>query len=258
MTENRRLVLLGTIGIILSALLGWGAAIMVSRNNANDQLSQLSAMSQEVTMRNNEIMVYTGQKMTTSTIKQKALGTAGRMTTPAGFVFGADNASTTVDLYVDFGNKKSRDFLLMNRNSFTNLMERNKVSIVIHPVPQGSAFSAYAAEALAESSEGDTTQSWNLLMELMKTGTDLDTNKPDEIVGAVVKTSKEAGFPGISSRTVKSGHFSSWLLSVGNAPVLKNASGIPLMVVNGTTIDSSTLNMNNADDVRRRIVNHAK
>lgn len=245
------------VGVLLSILLAVVSATMIApKIQSQNQLSKISTTSQKVTLRNNEILVYNGQKMTKASVAQKSLGISGTVTNPAGFVFGPDNVSTTVDLYVDFGNKKSRDFLLMNQRSFMNLMERNKVSIKIHPVPQGSAFGVYAAESLAEASEGDTEQVWGLMMELMKTGTNLDTDKPDEIVNAVVKTANDSGFSGISERTIKSGHFASWMLSVGNDPVLKDGFGLPLMLVNGEKVDSRTLNMNNSDDVRRRILNH--
>lgn len=247
----------GIIGAILLALLVQFVLTPLFANNAaQDELDNLKNGRGPVVGINTSLVTFQGQKIENANVAQKALASGNVATTPAGFVFsnGKGNPKAKkVNVYLDFGNQRSRDFLLMNQNNLRGMIENGVIVLTVHPVPTGNAFTMYSSEALAESFVTSPEASWEFLMELMRMSATLKTDKQEDILKAIEETAKTVGVKNVDQESVKNGTFSSWIISVGNDPRLKVGYYPPLVYVNDQPLDSK-LNLNDGDTLRREIL----
>lgn len=247
----------GIIGAILLALLVQFVLTPIFANNAaQDELDNLKNSHGPVQGVNTTLITFQGQKIENANVAQKALGRGDKATTPAGFIFSngkANPKAKVVDVYLDFGNQRSRDFLLLNQNSLRGMIENGVVVLNVHPVPTGNAFTMYSSEALAESFVTSPEASWDFMMELMRMSATLKTDNHEDLLKAIAETAKAVGVRDVDQESVKNGTFSSWIISVGNDPRLQTGFYPPLVYVNGQMLDSK-LNLNDVDTLRREIL----
>lgn len=228
----------------------------ITNTSAGKQLGQVVSSSGQITAVNTNLVTFKGQRVENANVDQKALGNAGVATSPAGFIFGNDKGSATkkVDVYVSLGDQRSRDFLLLNKDMLTGLLESGSARVIIHIVPTGNAFSVYSAEALAESFYTSPKASWNFLFNLSNTGSTLNADKKDEIVDSVVKTATASEVSGVDKNSVVNGTFASWLLSVGDDPKVAQGFSPPAVFVDDHAVDSSSVNLNDPNSLKKEIV----
>lgn len=248
----------GVVGAILLALLvHFGLTPLLANQSAQEALDSSKNASGPVTPVNTAMVTFQGQKVQNANVQQKGLGGGEQVTTPAAFIFSNGKASKgrrVVDVYLDFSNQRSRDFLLLNQNNLRGLIESGSAELRLHPVPTGNAFTMYSSEALAESFVTSPDASWAFLFQLMRLSATLKTDSSDEVVNAIVDTAKAEGVKDVDAASIKNGTFASWILSVGNDPHLKAGYYPPLIYVNDKLLDGNSLNLNDADTLRREIM----
>jgi hypothetical protein len=200
-----------------------------------------------------------GPAPATSTSNQKSLSVGSTATNPAAFVFtnGKSTSGTPVDVYLDFSAQRSRDFIVLNNAALRNLVESGEIQLRIHPVPTNSKFSVYSAEAFAEVFEKSPDRAWSYLLELMKASVVLDQSptgtQEDEVLSAVVGSAAKVGINGVTSFTVKSGAFASWILTVADDPKVQNQFGLPAIYKNDELVDQDSVDINNPDTLTKHL-----
>ena len=237
---------------------GWHFIIspLVQKNGAQQILGNLANSVGDVTPANTELLTFTGQSLQKATVHQKSLGKDGKPSTPAGFYFtnGSGEEKTVVDLYGDFQSQRSRDFILMNRNMIQQMIQHGSIEFRFHPVPTGSAYSLYSAEALAESFITSPDKSWNFMLELFRQGANVSSDKNEDYLNTVANAAQEMNVRNVDGETIKSGAFTGWILSVGNDEKLQKNFVLPTLYVNGKQIDQHKVNLNNSDEVKKVIL----
>lgn len=248
------------IAILVSAGLGVGAQLiinpMIQNTKAQKALDNLWNNRGPLTPVNTEMVTFTGQTIKNVNVDQKALTGNGVLGESGVFAF--NNGKTVesrkvLDIYIDFDSQKSRDFVLMNMESFKNAIESGLIELRVHPVPKGSAFSMYAPEALAEAFVVKPGAAWNFMIDLLKLSATLDTNKSDDIVDSIVETSQNNGIKDIDSASILNGTFASWITAVGDDKQLATGYYPPIAYVNGSEISPDSVNFNNTDAFMRAV-----
>lgn len=249
------------VGVVLAVALAFLVQFVITpsltNRDAQNVLDGLKNSHGAITAVNTDMVTFQGQKIENANVKQKALAVGEVVTTPAGFVFGNGKSmpnAKVVEVYLDFSNQRSRDFLLMNQNSLRGMVENGTVILKVHPVPNGNAFTMYSAEAVAESFVTSPELSWDYMMELMRLAAVVKTDSADDVVGEISKTAKELGVPDVDANSIKNGTFASWIVSVGNDPRLKTGYYPPLVYVNGQILDGNRVNLNDAGALRREVL----
>lgn len=198
-----------------------------------------------------------GPAPATSSSNQKSLSVGSEATNPASFIFnnGKSTSGTPVDVYLDFSDQRSRDFIVLNNSALRNLVESGEIQLKIHPVPTKSKFSVYAAEALAEVFQQSPDRAWSYLLELMKASAVLDQSptgtQEDEVLSAVAGSAAKVNINGITANTIKSGAFASWILSVADDSKVQNQFGLPGIYKNGELVNQDSVDINNSDTLTK-------
>lgn len=241
--------------------LAFGSSYFINKASSNNAakvaLSGLMNQRGDISPLNTEVVTFKGQSVTSATVGQKALtnGLTGNDSGVFAFSNGKDNADKKiVDLYVDFYSQRSRDFLLINQTSLKKMVENNLIVLKVHPVPSGSAFSAYASEAVAQSFVVAPDKSWDLIIELLKASTALNTDKADDVLKAVEDTTKKSGIKEINAETIKKGTFASWLLAVGDDKKLETGYYPPIAYVNDKVISPDVVDFNDSTSFQKNIL----
>ena len=260
--SKKKLVISAIIAFVVAAVLGVVYATFVvpamKNNEAKSILSGIGLKSGDIVALNTELVTFKGQSIAKTNVNQKSLAQeSGISEDSAVFVFGNGKSSEnkkTVDVYIDFNSQKSRDFILVNQEVLKGMVESGSINLRVHPVPQGSAFSMYAPEALAESFAVAPSRSWSLFIDLLKLSAILDTNKTDEILELIVEKAEENGIKDISAESIANGTFASWIITVGDDPQLATGYYPPIVYVDGSEVNLDVVNLNNPDSFRRAII----
>lgn len=256
-----RKALLGILaaGVVLAFGAAAGVALgvepAIAKSDAEKTLSEIARNHGPITGYNTSSVEFKGEgnAPSTSTSNQLSLSVGDTATTPASFVFtnGKSVSGNVVDVYLDFSSQRSRDFIVLNSDTLRGLVESGDIQLRIHPVPTESKFSVYSAEALAEVFEKSPNRAWSYLIELMKASVILDQsptgNQEDEVLSAVVGSAAKIGVNGVTSATVKSGAFASWILTVADDPKVQNQFGLPAIYKNDTLVDQDSVDINKSD-----------
>lgn len=245
-----------SIALLLPVIIVFILQPLVSKNSARQELSKIRNSYGSITALNKEIVTFKGQKIKNANIKQKALAYNKEATTPPSFIF--DNSKIgekkIVDIYVDFNSQRSRDLILLNRNNLQGLVESGSITLKIHSLPTGSAYTMYSTEALAESFYTSPDKSWDFLLELLRLSATVDTDKSQDVVKLISDTAKKLEVKSVDENSIKNGTFSSWILSTGDDLRLKDNVAPPLIYSDDKLIDGDKINFNNADDLRKAIL----
>lgn len=259
--SNKKITIIFLITIIISAVLGTASVYVLTpiKENSKAQavLDLISRNSGDLTAVNTEITTFTGQKLETATIEQKSLKNGNTEYDSAVFIFNnGKNISDrkVLDVYIDFNSMFSRDFLVINHSSFKNLIESGKIELRVHPVPTGSAYSLYAAEALAEAFASQPDKAWDFMFELLNLSTTLDTNQFSDILDSITEVAHNNGLKEIDGETITKGIFASWIIKVGDDKKLGTGYYPPIAYIDGKEINPEYVNFNNSDDFKQSIL----
>lgn len=257
------IIALATVLVILLGVLTW-KLYLGPQNEAKTALDNAAKSHGQVTAVNTSMETFTGQKINNANVEQKALAVNGETTNPPAFIFnnGKDNPNRKVmKFYFDFADQRSRDALIMNSLSIRGLVESGQVELQLHPLFGGKAYSMYASEALAEVFATQPEIGWDSLMALLRNAPAIaGTDDNDEMVNSIVSTVKNVGSSKVDAKSIKNGTFATWLLSIGNDPVLNSAIApkLPHILVGDSTLNLSANELNNPDAFRRAIVQELK
>lgn len=259
--SSKKITIIFLITIVISAVLGTTSVYVLTpiKENSKAQavLDLLSRNSGELTAVNTEITTFTGQNLETATIEQKSLKNGNTEYDSAVFIFNNGkniNDRKVLDVYIDFNSMFSRDFLALNHNSFKNLIESGKIELRVHPVPTGSAYSLYAAEALAEAFASQPDKAWDFMFELLNLSTTLDTNQFSDILDSITEVAHNNGLKEIDGETITEGTFASWIIKVGDDKKLGTGYYPPIAYIDGKEINPNYVNFNNSDDFKQSIL----
>lgn len=250
----------GTV-LALAAATGYAYAVepMFEKKTAEKTLEDIVAAHGSITAHNSSSVDFKGEGPApkVSASNQKSLSVGQTATNPAAFVFnnGKSTAGTPVDVYLDFSSQRSRDFIVLNGSALRNLVESGDIQLRIHPVPTNNKFSVYSAEALAEVFVKSPDRAWSYFLELMKASAVLDQSptgtQEDEVLSAVVGASHSVNINGLTTSTVKSGAFASWILTVADDPKIKNQFGLPAIYKNDELVDQDSVDINKPDTLTK-------
>lgn len=271
-SENQPKESFGVVNWILvligACILAFGAALLVtfvvSPYLANQKIEDKAPPTIQkrgpITASNTTVVIFNGQKLETATIDQKALALNNLQTDTAGFIFGnGDNSGNKkiLEVFVDFNNQRSRDFMLINRSELQSFVESGSVELHVLPVPTGKAYGAYSAEAIAETFANKPESAWNLMFELLRRGLTVGTDDVNEVAEIVVETTEEAtNSTFVTTETLRSGAFSSWLISGGNDSRLTNKFYPPLIYIDGQVIDVNAVNVNDPEEFYQAVMSN--
>lgn len=263
---KKKIIAMAVTVLLLVPGLAVGSSYALSRinsgNEAQSALDKIAQQKDDLRVVNTKLETYKGQKIESANIEQKSLTTAsGEGADSAVFLFSNGKSSEskkTVDVYLDFSSQKSRDFILLNQSSLKNMIENNIIDLKIHPVPSSSAFSVYAAEAVSESIVTSPNQTWDFIIELLKTSSTLKTDKNDDIVKAVLKAAKDQGVRDIDADSIKNGTFASWILAVGDDKNLQTGYYPPIIYVNDKIVNPDKVSFTDSSAFQKYILNEER
>lgn len=248
----------------LSAALAIALAVAVftlgNVQKASDARLALSSIaSGEVVPAKVAVKTFSGQNLPGATVEQKALVSPsnGESAKAAVFTFTGSEPKEDgriVDVFINFGDHQSRDFMLINEKMFTSLISSGSITFRVHPILGGSSFSVYAAHTVADSLAVEPESSFNLIFDLLRAShkaSDLTDNK--QVQALVVETAKDSGFTKVKAQSLDEGRFAAWLLAVGDLPQLQNTFAPPILVVDGNKVQPESANYNNPQEVYQAI-----
>lgn len=252
--------MMGAVALSIVAALVFALMVSpwLSNREAGEHLKTITSSRGSIAPVNTNLTTFTGTKIENVNVDQKALATTkDAASAPQGFLFsnGRGNAEKTVDVFVDFSNGRSRDFLIMNRANLQGMVEGGVINLRVIPVPTGNAYNVYSAEAIAESAYTSPEKTWDFMHELLRLGATVDTDKSKDILNMVVDTAKKYGVKDVDAASIKNGTFASWIVSASRDPRLKVGFYPPVVYVNDTLINPDKVNLNNPDDLRTIIQN---
>ena len=240
----RSLLVVALVAILASVGFVWGIANLSKSDGSLNQ----SVGNYEITALNTDAVPFSGGAYIAGTSSaQKGLSSNGDdPTDPPAFIWrGNSKAVSTLEIYMDISDQRSRDFLLMNRVAIENLIKSGKTSVAIHLTPVEDPFATYAGEALAQIFANNAKVSWSTLFNLLRASA-VAENDGWSSTEALKQVSKLVAPDGVSKKQVQSGDFANWLYSTKDDPRL--ASGISLPGIFGVRIDNASVNVNSTED----------
>jgi len=238
----------GTIGAILLAILvHFVVSPLVAESKAQDFLDSLTNFSKDITLENSDVLVLNSQTVDNASFDNKALGVGSDVTYPASFIFtnGSSSSGKTVEVFVDFAEQQSRDFILQNQISLKALVESGTITLKVYITTSNGALSIYAAEAFAEGASAQPNMAWDYFIQLLKTSATVVTDDSGVISEQLVNSAQSFGISTVTSDSISSGSFVNWLLTVGNDPRLNGNVHLPLIYVDDVMVDDSLVDINN-------------
>jgi len=261
-TPNRRGVLIFGITAAISAVpLGIGSGYLLKMRNqskdAKNKLINIGNQRGNIAPVNTKLTVFSGQKIESANIEQKALtgGSANDSEQSAVFIFsnGKNADQEIVDVYVDFDSQRSRDFLLINQLTFKDLVESGIVELRIHPVSSGTPLSIYSPEAIAETFVTAPNSAWNFLISTMQLSAEVQADKELDPLTALVAKTEELNIPRVNEESIKNGTFASWIIAVGNDEKLQTGYYPPLVYVNNIIMNPDEVDFSDTNAVLKYI-----
>lgn len=249
---------MAVVFVLLLGVLFWQVFIGPQRE-AQNILDGAMANSGTITAVNSSMVVFEGQELTQANSEQKGLAIGEELTEPPAFIFtnGKDiEGRKVLDFYFDFSDQRSRDALIFNANTLKSLVESGQIELRLHALFDGRAYSMYAAEALSEVFAANTDLAWDSLLTLLRNAPALlETDDNGELVAGIVSALKAVGVTEVDEESIKNGTFATWLLSIGNDPVLNSATALslPHIVLAGKELNLSADQVNDSDAFRKAI-----
>lgn len=232
--------------VALATIVGVGLAILPKLNSAADKELQSAVDSHGAIVGGNSDMVgfSEGEQLEGTTDKQFALTENGAATSPAYFLFTNGSPSDdkrVLDLYIDFSDQRSRDFVSINASVLKTSVEYGVIDLRIHSVQTGDAYSIYASEALAEVMATAPEKSWALYLDLLKQAPTVDADDNEQIIESIEQSFDNANVTEADGKSVEQGMFSSWLMTVGDDPNLTKGAKLPLAYLAGEQVPEDVI-----------------
>lgn len=240
-------VVIALVGLVIAALLGTLTFYLTERRGP-ETIPGFSE-SGPITVVNTDLHAFRGEGLEGVNVEQKALG-GDEPTSPPAIIFSngkEGEAKKKLHLYLDLGDKESRDLILLNQSLFKALVESGRAELFIHPVPSGEAYSIYAAEALAEAAFLGPDQAWQALIDILLTADVALARElgPNRLASLIAEAANDAGISEIDRESIQNGTFVSWLLSIGSDPRLTLGTKVPSMFVGESPVELPSLNLTN-------------
>lgn len=264
--SRKRLILTGTLVMILSmgtaAGYVFGIDPLLKEHEASKTLSEFSEKRGPLTASNTETVSFTPEgDVSSNNGEQKALTGDYESSDSAAFVFtnGKQGDKKQVDLYLDFGSQRSRDFLALNQTNLKLMIETGQIDLYIHPVPTQEAISIYASETIAETFATAPEKAWSVMIEMIKISASIDSSpvdeSKDEILTMIASATNSVGASSVTAETIQSGTFASWILTVGDDSKVKNQFGLPAIYVDGGLLDQDSVDINDSASLKKYLKN---
>lgn len=236
---NFKKALLAVIGgLLLGTSIGLVYLFVIQpiqvRGEAEERLQGLAPTPVIISAINTEILPFEGENPLELPTAQKALGMNEMITEPPAFIFGEEGTHLT--LYLNFGDQRSREALLLHQDLWEAYIKSGKIQLSIVPVIGGRSYGLYAAEAVAESVALEPDKTWEFLLEILKKGAEVESR--DDILNAITNLASQQELF-IDAASLNNGTFVSWLLSSTGLPV---GSKVPLLALDNTPVDIQLTN----------------
>ena len=241
--KNNKPLMIGLISVACAIVLAVVVALVVmpavQRHRA--QLMLNDAYTGPITVANSDTVKFNGKKVDKTAPDQLALSDDGQEATePASVNFGTRGKS--VDVFVDFSDRHSRDFLSLNRNSLKSMVESGRIILRVHLVPSTDSTGMYATQAISEVAAAAPEKTWGYIGDMIEMCATPLSNPAKTFAEAA----KASGIKGVSEHNIQSGYFASWIVS--GAPTDKVV--LPAVYVDGKKCD----NTNNTTQLRKEIL----
>lgn len=193
--------------------------------------------------------------------QQLSLGRDGVSDETAVFVFASELSgehSLHLDVYLDFYSQRGRDFFVINKPLFENIVGSGEIVLRIYPVLNNESFSIYGAEALAEAFATNPERAWPFFNALLKESILLEGPEDADTVAAFVANIARLSLgcnPAkpeycIDSDSIQNATFLSWLYTPNSDPRLNVGYTPPVIYVDGKELDQSIWIINDPDLMR--------
>lgn len=246
--HRRRRILIFLLIFVLAtvAIVGLGLRFASQWSSPADKELQAAVDSHGAIVGGNSDMVgfSQGEKIEGASEKQFALAEGTNATAPAYFLFtnGSPSESKRVlDLYIDFSDQRSRDFVSVNSSVLKTSVEYGVIDLRIHSVQTGDAYSIYASEALAEVMATAPEKAWPLYLDLLKQAPTVDSSGTEAIIESIEQSFDNANVTEADGKSVEQGMFSSWLMTVGDDPQLSKGAKLPLAYLAGEQVPEDVI-----------------
>lgn len=243
--KRKFLLILGTVLLFIAVAFAGVHFARVSNehkalSDARERIAAVEGSHGDIAPLNASIRDFSGTKIKSANNAQKSLWDGSHEEKAAVFRFTNGKQSDSrkiVDLYIDFGAPKSRDFLLLNQGTFKTMTENGLLQLNIHPVPSNDPLSSYYPEAISEAIYTSPKVSWDFLINLTReSGNISGLSNDSKIVDAIIDVAKKSGVTGVDKVSIKNGTFASWVLAGANDDRLKTGYYPPIIYVNGALV----------------------
>lgn len=252
------IILLITV-IVAGAGSAWVNNNIINKNSAQKELDNIIKNRKDINVSNNQLIDY-NRNNDAGTKENKALTNGSDGNESGVFVFTNNDkkdSKKVVDFYLDFSLQPTTDFIMLNNSGLKNLVENGVIDLRIHPVPTGNAYAGYAYETVAQSIVEDSTKTWELIVNLVKTYKALENDQKKNAVEKIVETAEKNGYKNITEDSITNdAEFTNWIYQVSRDSKISNGYTPPMIFLNNKKIDAEDINMNNFDEVQNYIVNH--
>lgn len=238
------------VGFALAAAWAFLVQPYLSKQEAKKELLSISANHNDIIALNTNLYPYLGENKLDLSTDQKGLGIES-IEDPASFIFGnGKRISQTLEVFMDFSEQKSRDFILANQIVLKNSIEKGEIILKVYPLIGDSPYAIYSTEALSEGFYLSPENSWTFFIELLKKSAEIKSDNRDTIINSIINVANNAGIPEIDAVSIARGTFVSWLISGSEATDIEGKP-LPVVKLDGKTLDIT----NNFEELRSAIEN---
>lgn len=146
---------------------------------------------------------------------------------------------STLDLFIDFSNVASRDFLAVNSPILERFIKTEGLVVRVHPIPNNHPMSMLIPEAVAQSIAEDSSLSWNFMVKLNKNTKGFETDDSISLANSIASEVDEFGYK-ISAKSILHGAYSSWIYENSKNETLKLKSA-PIIIFGITPLTDESV-----------------
>lgn len=246
---NSKLVMIIIVTIILSILGSLGYLKLTGKfdNGFVDTTGN-------VTVINSQVAQFKGAKIQTTTDNQLTLSEKGKVTTPPSVIFSNNSSKAkpkTVDLYINFADRSSRDLITLNWDMLNGLIQSGKITLKVHPVLTQDAYSVYSSEAMMEAAANNPKTTWGFIQKLaviINTFQNTKNVTQGNLVDEIVKQAQKEGLQKITKESLMSGQFMGWLASARNDSRIIESGSLPGLFLDGKLINTDSIDLNRSQE----------
>lgn len=253
------LAIIGSIGLGVG-----GAFLYDSYQRDQDAVTELAEFAEsrgELTLVNSDVVEYDsgGEGDSYALGVGSAVG-GGDAPDFGTFIIGNENEEfdRTVNLYLDYADPRSRDFLFMNQHMLQTLVENGQIELRIHPVPSSHPYSMYAAEALSQVAHRHPESFWSVstsLLQLNDEVSSIDEEVSASVFGDMIENelNRYHNIEDIDQELIVEGMFFDWLGNISEDDMLTSGGVPPIIYSDGQLLDNESYY--EPEELRENIVN---